>query len=165
MFDIISNVRYTVSGNTNLCKRRPTNGGAVKCRNIDNDCAEWCVGSDERKELNMTKYFRTLLKLFYFFLEDDFLFIGYQKDNFYYPAVKLSRQLLKKHILEPFSVVKTLEVNSDYASKLQSWVPMRENNISNSKMALSERLWDFGFKATDVVFKNGVISSFTYTYN
>ena len=89
--------------------------------------------------IEMTKYFRTLLKL--------------------------SRQLLKKHILEPFSVAKTLEVNSDYASKLQSWVPMRENNISNSKMALSERLWDFGFKATDVVFKNGVISSFTYTYN
>ena len=113
----------------------------------------------------MAKYFRTLLKLFCFFLEDDFLFIGYRKDDFYYPAVKLSRQLLKKHILEPFSVVKTLEVNSDYALKLQNWVPMRENNFSNSKRALSERLWNLGFKATDVVFKNGVISSFTYTYN
>lgn len=112
----------------------------------------------------MVKYFRTLLKLLRFFFEDDFMFLDLPKDNFYYPAVKVARQLLKKHLSEPFKATKTLELNSDYALNYQNWIPMRYNSSSNPEKALSERLWRLGFKATDVVFNNGVISSFTYTY-
>ena len=112
----------------------------------------------------MVKYFRTLLKLLRFFLEDDFLFIGYRKDYFYYPAVKISRLLLKKHILEPFAVSRTIEINSEDALTFPNWIPMWYT-ISNPEKTLSERLWHLGFKVTNVVFNNGLISSFTYTYN
>lgn len=112
----------------------------------------------------MVKYFRTLLKLLRFFFEDDFLFIGHPKDDFYYPAVKVARQLLKKHLSEPFKVTKTLELDLDCALNFQNWIPLRYNSASNPEKALSERLWGLGFKAKDVVFNNGVISSFTYTY-
>ena len=72
----------------------------------------------------MVQYFRTLLKLLGFFLEDEFLFLFYPKDDFYYPAVKVTRQLLKNHICQPFKAIKTIDVNSGYAVEFQDWILM-----------------------------------------
>ena len=116
----------------------------------------------------MTKYFRTLYYLILLFLEDDFAFVDYPKDNWYYPLIHVARQLLKKQICEPFKRVHTISIDSAYAVAFQERILIRYNKdcVPEEVMpkALNDWLWNFLLAVKEITFDNGVISSFTYSY-
>lgn len=116
----------------------------------------------------MTKYFRTLYYLILFFLEDDFAFASYPKDDVYYVIIHVARQILKKHICEPFKQIHTISIYPSYASTFQERILMRYNKdrIPEEVMpkALNDWLWNFFLAVKEIDFNNGVISSFSYSY-
>lgn len=116
----------------------------------------------------MTKYFRTLYYLILLFLEDDFAFTAYQKDDEYYALIHVARQILKKHICEPFKLIHSITINSAYALTFQNRILIRynKNRIPEEVMpkALNDWLWNFFLAVKEIDFNNGVISSFSYSY-
>lgn len=115
----------------------------------------------------MTKYFRTLFYLILFFLEDDLIFIGHPKSDEYYPIVRVARQMLRKHLFEPFKSTHTIQIDSAYASAFQERMLIRFNNSIPEKVmpkALNEWLWNYFLTLKGISYDNGVISSFSYSY-
>ena len=116
----------------------------------------------------MTKYFRTLFYLICFFLEDDFAFVDYPKDDAYYAIIHVARQILKKHFREPFKSVRTIYIDSAYASAFQDRILIRYNKncILEEVMpkALNDWLWKFFLVVKGIDYNDSVISSFSYSY-
>ena len=116
----------------------------------------------------MTKYFRTLYYLILFFLEDDFAFADYPKDDVYYSVIHVARQILKKHICEPFKLIHSISIDSAYALTFQDRILIRYNKncIPEEVMpkALNDWLWNFFLTVKEIDFDDGVISSFSYSY-
>lgn len=113
----------------------------------------------------MYKYFRTLFNLIRFFLEDEFLYIGYSKDDNYFPIIQATRKLLLNHLLTPFKTTRTFKFDNKYLIPFQKRICMAYNNPSSKKVisvALNEFLFKFGLSLnSDINFDN---MSFSYTY-
>ena len=116
----------------------------------------------------MTKYFRTLYYLILFFLEDDFAFVDYPKDDVYYAVIHVARKILKSQLCKPFKLVHTISIDLAYASTFQKRILIRYNKNCNPKevmpKALNDWLWNFFLAVKEIDFDNGVISSFSYSY-
>ena len=113
----------------------------------------------------MCKYFRTLFKLIRFFLEDEFLYIGYPKDDNYYPIIHATRKLLIRHILAPFKTSRTFKLDNNYAVPFQKRICIAYNNPSSKKVisvALNEFLFKYGLSLNSEINYDNM--SFTYTY-